>query len=156
MALEQWALPRLSKILPLDEAELRDVLSYTKSLPESEGAEHLRGMLGDSPETNQFIISFYERRSETESATTKDAVRYQDKEFAPPAYPPPSASKATGGSNASMPNSTSKLRPTNRPSENRASRARGIVHTNAVIEAAQVRARDEVRSMSWCLYKDFC
>jgi len=62
MALVAWALPRLSKLLPLDEDSLRQVISYTDSLSKAAAAEHLKNLLGDSAQALEFISSFNTRR----------------------------------------------------------------------------------------------
>lgn len=41
MALEQWAIPELAQLLPLDEAELHQLLTYTNTLPDQEATQHL-------------------------------------------------------------------------------------------------------------------
>jgi hypothetical protein len=62
MALANWALPQLSKLLPLDEDSLKQIISYTESLPNREAADHLQNLLGDSPQALEFITSFNNRR----------------------------------------------------------------------------------------------
>ncbi|KAK9368291.1 hypothetical protein V1509DRAFT_83416 [Lipomyces kononenkoae] len=119
MALEQWALPQLSELLPsLDEGSLKQIIVYTDALPDAKAAEHLSGLLGDSPQALEFIASFNKHRSAAAVAIpkqvsdTKDSAQVngsKDEEL-PPAYAPPSY---------------------RRP------------HTNTVIEAAHIRARDE-------------
>ena len=140
MALQQWALPKLSELLPLDEESLKQIVTYTDTLPDAQAAEHLTNLLGDSPQALEFISSFNARRpnahrSAPAVATSKQVSDSKDSKqqdnysndseqgkklpaFAPPSYPPP----IQGASVAP-----------HRP------------HTNLVIEAAHVRARDEVR-----------
>lgn len=133
MALEQWALPQLSELLPLDQDSLKEIITYTNTLPDTQAADHLRGLLGDSPQAIEFITSFNAHRSTPAPAiaTPKQANSAKDSSeqhndtkdrglpaYAPPAYPPPSQS---------------------------ASMALHRPHTNAVIEAGHARARDEVR-----------
>ena len=62
MSLAEWALPQLSKLLPLDNDSLKQIISYTESLPNREAADHLQNMLGDSPQALEFITSFNNRR----------------------------------------------------------------------------------------------
>jgi hypothetical protein len=62
MDLSTWALPHLSKLLPLDEESLKQVISYTDSLSNSEAADHLQNLLGDNPQALEFITSFNNRR----------------------------------------------------------------------------------------------
>ncbi|ORX97871.1 putative zinc finger motif, C2HC5-type-domain-containing protein [Clohesyomyces aquaticus] len=62
MDLSTWALPQISKILPLDDESLAQIISYSESLPNKEAAEHLQSFLGDSPQALEFITSFNNRR----------------------------------------------------------------------------------------------
>ena len=62
--LKTWALPRIKRLLPLDDESLIEILSHNVSLPKQQGAEHLSGMLGDSPAALEFISSFNSRRSD--------------------------------------------------------------------------------------------
>ena len=63
-ALISWASPRLAHLLPLDDQSLSEILQYTASLSKSEGAEHLKNLLGDSPQALEFISSFNARRQD--------------------------------------------------------------------------------------------
>ncbi|RFU32796.1 hypothetical protein B7463_g3566, partial [Scytalidium lignicola] len=123
MSLEQWALPQLAELLPLDEESLKQIITYTNTLPDAQIAEHLRGLLGDSPQADEFITSFNTHRSVPAVAMSKEAgdnklsekgINSKDEEL--PAYAPPSHPL---------------------PSQ-RASRAVHRPHTNPVIEAGQV------------------
>ncbi|KAF4549861.1 Hypothetical protein D9617_19g101660 [Elsinoe fawcettii] len=60
--LMSWALPRLQNLLPLDQESLREILNYADSLPKDASAEHLKNLLGDSPQALEFISSFNQRR----------------------------------------------------------------------------------------------
>ncbi|KAI7677790.1 hypothetical protein KC353_g22578, partial [Hortaea werneckii] len=63
MALEQWALPRLQQLLPIDDDSLRQVIQYSESLPKDAAADHLKNLLGDDdPKALEFISSFNLRR----------------------------------------------------------------------------------------------
>ena len=57
-----WAASQLSNLLPLDEASLKQILNYTSSLPKDAAAEHLKNLLGDSPQALEFISSYNARR----------------------------------------------------------------------------------------------
>ncbi|KAJ9660692.1 hypothetical protein H2198_002435 [Neophaeococcomyces mojaviensis] len=57
-----WALPRLQRLLPIDDESLREIITYTSTLPKEAGAEHLKNMLGDSPQSFEFISAFNSRR----------------------------------------------------------------------------------------------
>ncbi|KAI9725712.1 MAG: hypothetical protein M1828_002595 [Chrysothrix sp. TS-e1954] len=60
--LMQWALPRLSSLLPLDEDSLKQVITYTDTLPKQAASDHLKNLLGDSPQAFEFISAFNTRR----------------------------------------------------------------------------------------------
>ena len=60
--LEQWALPRLQQLLPLDDESLKQVIQYTDTLPKDAAAEHLKNLLGDDAKALEFISSFNLRR----------------------------------------------------------------------------------------------
>ena len=72
----QWALPRLSQLLPVDEASLKEIIIYSASLSKSEGADHLRNLLGDSPQALEFISSFNSRREVISSSATSHATEH--------------------------------------------------------------------------------
>ena len=61
-SLETWAVPRLQQLLPLDEDSLKQIITYTDTLPKNVAAEHLKNLLGDSPQAFEFISSFNTRR----------------------------------------------------------------------------------------------
>lgn len=62
MDITTWALSQLSRLLPLDDESLRQIISYTESLPNKEAADHLQNLLGDSSQALEFITSFNNRR----------------------------------------------------------------------------------------------
>ncbi|KAH8678159.1 hypothetical protein BX600DRAFT_479497 [Xylariales sp. PMI_506] len=64
MALYNWALPHLQELLPLDEDELRQIITYTSSLIDTEAVDHLEGLLGESPPSLEFIAQFISQRTE--------------------------------------------------------------------------------------------
>ncbi|KAI1373315.1 zf-C2HC5-domain-containing protein [Hypoxylon crocopeplum] len=53
---------QLSRLLPLPDAELKQVLAYATTLSKSDAAEHFCNLLGDSPEAVDFIASFNSKR----------------------------------------------------------------------------------------------
>ncbi|KAI1276815.1 putative zinc finger motif, C2HC5-type-domain-containing protein [Xylaria sp. FL0933] len=55
---------QLSRLLPLPDDELKQVLDYAATLSKSEAADHFRNLLGDSPEAVDFIASFNSRRQD--------------------------------------------------------------------------------------------
>ncbi|KAK9242633.1 hypothetical protein V1506DRAFT_562735 [Lipomyces tetrasporus] len=117
MALEQWALPQLSELLPLDQESLKQIIVYTDALPDAKADVHLRGLLGDSPQALEFIASFNKHRPAAAVAKSKQASDSKDSERV----------------NDSM----DKELPTYAPPSHRRP------HTNPVIEAGHIRARDE-------------
>ncbi|KAF2149604.1 C2HC5 finger protein [Myriangium duriaei CBS 260.36] len=60
--LTTWALPRIERLLPLDHESLKQIIEYADSLPKDAAAEHLKNLLGDSPQALEFISSFNSRR----------------------------------------------------------------------------------------------
>ncbi|KAI1420200.1 C2HC5 finger protein [Xylaria sp. FL1777] len=58
---------QLSRLLPLPDDELDQVLNYAATLSKSEAADHFRNLLGDSPEAVDFIASFNSRRQDPTS-----------------------------------------------------------------------------------------
>ncbi|KAF2639227.1 zf-C2HC5-domain-containing protein [Massarina eburnea CBS 473.64] len=70
MDLSAWAVPQLSKLLPLDEESLKQIISYTETMPNREAADHLQNLLGESPQALEFITSFNNRRRPNASASS--------------------------------------------------------------------------------------
>lgn len=66
--LTNWALPRLSRLLPIDEASLKEIIIYSASLSKPAAAEHLKNLLGDSAPALEFISSLNSRRAEAPTA----------------------------------------------------------------------------------------
>ena len=66
-ALTTWALPKLSHLLPLDEDSLKQIIIYSDTLPRDAAADHLKNLLGDSPQALEFITSFNSRRQQSPS-----------------------------------------------------------------------------------------
>lgn len=62
---------QLSKLLPLPDGELKQVLDYATTLSKSEAAEHFRNLLGESPEAVDFIASFNSKRQDPKAAPTR-------------------------------------------------------------------------------------
>ena len=150
--LRQWALPQLSHLLPLSEDELRSIIDYVDPLPDSETQEHLQGLLGDSPEANQFLAQFIERREYFRASARKQMS--DEKSLAGSGV-----SVANGGSSVADPTHTLRptdqqnappayVRPAGPPPANGGGARAALNHTNPVIEAARVRAKDEVRHLN--------
>jgi hypothetical protein len=87
MDLSAWALPQLSRLLPLDDESLKQVISYTESLPNAEAADHLQNLLGDSPQALEFITSFNNRRKPKASAPSNQAQSSNNVSEVPRARP---------------------------------------------------------------------
>ena len=90
MALHQWALPQLSELLPLDEAELKQILTYSDTLSNSQAAENFSELLGDSPEAVRFITAYNERRTALNNGMATTTTNGAEEHYEPPPGPPPS------------------------------------------------------------------
>ena len=73
MASSSWALNQISRLLPLDEESLKQILDYSSALPEQEAADHLKNLLGDTPQALEFISSFNSRRQSTNTAPQQNS-----------------------------------------------------------------------------------
>ncbi|KIW20639.1 hypothetical protein PV08_01215 [Exophiala spinifera] len=73
--LQAWALPRLQRLLPIDDESLREIITYTNSLTKEAGADHLKNLLGDSPQALEFISSFNARRPQVSSNRSPSQAR---------------------------------------------------------------------------------
>jgi hypothetical protein len=62
MAHTTWGLAQLQKLLPLDDDSLQQILDYSSILSKGGAAEHLKNLLGDSPQALEFISSFNAKR----------------------------------------------------------------------------------------------
>ncbi|KAK3655701.1 hypothetical protein LTR56_003350 [Elasticomyces elasticus] len=140
MAVSSPTREQLSQLLPLDNAELDQILSYTRTLPKDQATRHLTDLLGDSPEAAKFIQAFGEDsdvKVATPATTTNTidikSARHSAMDNKDPSTddPPPSYAPPAGLPPALTPRPTSMVA---------AAKHR---HTNKVIEAAHVRARDE-------------
>ncbi|RDL30799.1 Uncharacterized protein BP5553_10144 [Venustampulla echinocandica] len=58
------SLAQLSNLLPLPEPELRQVLDYAGTLSKQQAADHFKDLLGESPQSIEFISSFNSRRKD--------------------------------------------------------------------------------------------
>ncbi|KZF20910.1 hypothetical protein L228DRAFT_270175 [Xylona heveae TC161] len=74
MSLTAWALPRLANIIPLDEDSLKQILDYACQLPKDAAATHLKDLLGDSPQSLEFITSFNSRREAPQASQSSAAA----------------------------------------------------------------------------------
>lgn len=60
--LETWSIPRLKRLIPLDDTSLREIITYTATLSKPAAADHLKNLLGDDGPALEFIASFNSRR----------------------------------------------------------------------------------------------
>lgn len=58
---------QLSKLLPLPEEELQQALDYAATLSKQDAADHFNNLLGESPQSIDFISSFNSRRQDPAS-----------------------------------------------------------------------------------------
>ncbi|KAF1827646.1 uncharacterized protein K489DRAFT_310030 [Dissoconium aciculare CBS 342.82] len=68
-SVEQWAVPRLSQILGLDQDSAQAVIAYTNSLSKQAAADHLAELMGGRPQVLEFITSYNQRRQEPSVST---------------------------------------------------------------------------------------
>lgn len=66
------SLSQLSRLLPLPDSELQQVLEYGSTLSKDEAAEHFTNLLGDSPQVIEFISSFNSRRADPKAKISAD------------------------------------------------------------------------------------
>jgi hypothetical protein len=160
MALQQWALPHLRSLLPLDDSELAQIVSYAAKLPDDQAAEHLQTLLGISPESLRFVAGFLERRAQSgnglgngqsadetpaaaaaESSQTakndaRDGVKHLQQSPSQPHQKDYIPSNAPLPDYASGPPAVQPITPS----------SASHVHTNALIRVSERRAWDEVGS----------
>ena len=146
--LEQWALPQLGDLLPLSEGELKQIVSYVETQSDPETETHLHELLGDSPEATQFTAQFIERREFLRASARK---QMSDEKSSSALNTAGTISNGATGASRPTPdvkgNPPAYAPPAGPPPANVAGRAAARHHTNQVIEAAKVRARDEVRCL---------
>ncbi|MCJ1400910.1 hypothetical protein MMC11_004121 [Xylographa trunciseda] len=79
-----WAVTQISRLLPLDDESLVQIIDYSSGLSKDAAAEHLKNLLGDSPQALEFITSFNSRRSAPTSVVnppTKSEVPPRQKPY---------------------------------------------------------------------------
>lgn len=67
------SMSQLSRLLPLPDEDLKQVLDYAATLSKSEAADHFGNLLGDSPEAVDFISSFNSRRKDPKAPVSQPA-----------------------------------------------------------------------------------
>src|ERR1700691_5528801 len=68
------SLAQLKRLLPLPEPDLQQVLDYAASHSKEEAAEHFNNLLGESPQSIEFISSFNSRRQEPPSSSNSQST----------------------------------------------------------------------------------
>ncbi|KAI8956486.1 zf-C2HC5-domain-containing protein [Daldinia sp. FL1419] len=67
------SISQLSRLLPLPDGELKQIIDYAATLSKSEAAKHFRNLLGESPEAVDFIASFNSKRQDPKASTASSA-----------------------------------------------------------------------------------
>lgn len=164
MALNEWELQtRLSTVLPLSDGELNQILTHVDGLGTGEACIYFNDLLGDSPEALKFIEAFRDSRSSRNPSTDQPRTKMDPpaavNRQAPPDYQADEKSGANvqhgalaNGKNGAPPPQTQRA-PSYAPPPGRppimgpppgAEKPFRHNHTNPVIEAARIRAQDEV------------
>ncbi|KAH8196813.1 hypothetical protein TruAng_009016 [Truncatella angustata] len=68
---------QLSRLLPLPDEELKQVLDYAATLSKPEAVEHFSNLLGDTPDAIDFISSFNSRRQDPKAAASQPQSQSQ-------------------------------------------------------------------------------
>ena len=108
-ALTTWALPQLSRLLPVDEDSLKQIIAYSDTLPKEAAADHLKNLLGDSPQSLEFIISFNSRRQQPPSESKSSSV--SDRNDSSPSVPKPKSRQSNKQRGSSLRNLTPPRQP---------------------------------------------
>ena len=74
---ETWAKDQLSRLLPLDEESLKELVNHTQSLSKDAASENLKSLLGDSPQAFEFIASFNLRRPNSFNSSDRPSASSQ-------------------------------------------------------------------------------
>lgn len=159
----QRLISALREVLPLNDDELEQIISYAWGLDDAEAAQHLGNLLGDSPKSLEFIAFFLDART-TLSVDQNVAVGGSSSLVSPNLARDNSESKGppqtidgdrkghksdTGDLDSHIDQkSKSQLPPYAAISGSQAARRidqyASAHHTNQFIEASKIRARDEV------------
>ncbi|KAK3688687.1 hypothetical protein B0T22DRAFT_426617 [Podospora appendiculata] len=115
---------QLSRILPLPDDELKQVLDYASALSKDEAAEHFTNLLGDSPQVIDFISSFNSRRTDPRAPPPPRASPAPRTTAAAAARPPPPP--PTPSSNQNPPAPDAFPRP---PTSGRQKKKKPAIHT---------------------------
>ena len=72
------SLAQLSRLLPLPESDLQQILDYAATLPKQETVDHFNNLLGESPQSIEFISSFNSRRQDPASRPISEQATQSD------------------------------------------------------------------------------
>lgn len=89
------SMSQLSRLLPLPEEELKQVLDYATTLSKPEAVEHFRNLLGDTPDAIDYISSFNARRQEPKLAIPQSQSQSQSPSHSDPDVVPKHSRKPT-------------------------------------------------------------
>ncbi|KFZ24189.1 hypothetical protein V502_01352 [Pseudogymnoascus sp. VKM F-4520 (FW-2644)] len=87
------SLQQLSKLLPLPDEDLQQILAYASTLPPQEAVEHFNNLLGESSASIEFISTFNSRRQPAPSSSA-------------PSYANTANNQASSSSSSAVPKST--------------------------------------------------
>lgn len=154
----------LSELLPLSDGELEQIISHASELDDAEVAQHLGSLLGDSPKSLEFISYILDARTtlsvrqdvqvgESSSSSTTDSAHKNNKTEVLPRTIDDAmngSQSVTGDLDSKVIDQISGHQPPPYAAISESQTARRInqytstQHTNDLIEASKIRARDEV------------
>lgn len=79
----KMSLAQLARLLPLPESELQQVLDYANDLSAQDAAQHFSDLLGETPQSIDFIATFNSRRQDASVNVPKNARPQGKKKKAP-------------------------------------------------------------------------
>ncbi|KFY24801.1 hypothetical protein V491_02004, partial [Pseudogymnoascus sp. VKM F-3775] len=88
------SLQQLSKLLPLPEEDLQQVLAYASTLPPQAAVEHFNNLLGESPASIEFISTFNARRQPPPSSSANNQASSSASSAVPKSTRAPKKKKA--------------------------------------------------------------
>lgn len=136
----------LRELLPLSDGELEQVVSHASKLDDAEATQHLESLLGDSPKSLEFISYFLDARTNLSVRQDTDvgdkssllATGVNGSQLAPSGLD----SKLVDEKSASQP--PPYVASPESQTARRINQYSSTYHTNDLIEASRIRARDEV------------
>jgi hypothetical protein len=130
---QQRFISALRELLPLSDGELEQIISYARRLDNAEAVQHLENLLGNSPKSVDFISFFLDTRTSLSNN--------QDIDGSKPAIDDSNSKILDHESESHPPPYVETSVTQNGRRFNQHATAR---HTNDIIEAGKIRARDEV------------